>query len=199
MRKCFLHIGTHKTGTTSIQLMLSREHAALKDAGFVYPMTGRLAMPADMMPEVFASEAIPTPGGQHNIAWRLLRDHRYRGEFGTAAELYREIEASGENVILSSEDFVYALLSRFEEFKGFVEALQSIGLQVSVIVYLRDPVDCFRSGFMELVNQRTKVSFEEFFEIAFKNAAGGMFDYDRILTNLESLPGVTSLFGRMIG
>ena len=37
MRKCFIHIGTEKTGTTAIQQMLLENREALEDRGFSYP------------------------------------------------------------------------------------------------------------------------------------------------------------------
>ena len=38
---CHIHIGLHKTGSTSIQKMLAAEHGRLAAAGFYCALTGR--------------------------------------------------------------------------------------------------------------------------------------------------------------
>lgn len=41
MKTVYLHIGTHRTGSTSIQRFLANGEEALADRGVIYPKTGR--------------------------------------------------------------------------------------------------------------------------------------------------------------
>lgn len=74
-RKCFIHIGTHKTGTTSIQHLLIRNSSALRERGYCYPQAGRLEL---------------SPG-HHNLAWEISSDHRFRDNYGSIGDVIKEV------------------------------------------------------------------------------------------------------------
>ena len=40
MKTAYIHIGTHKTGSTSIQDFLFKNRTKLRDRGFLYPLSG---------------------------------------------------------------------------------------------------------------------------------------------------------------
>ena len=124
MRRCFLHIGTHKTGTTSIQHLLSRSSSALAEKGYFYPQSGRL-------------EELP---GHHNLAWEISGDPRFRKNAGTSDDLLREVKDKSAHIILSSEDFG-ASLDHEARFSAFLSSVELSGFSVTIIVYLRNQVD----------------------------------------------------------
>jgi len=137
-RTCYLHIGTHKTGSTAIQNALSEGAERLKQFGFLYPATGRTH-------EYTA---------HHNIAWDVGGANMFRREVGSAADLLKEIAACEHDVILSSEDFSNIVGSR--QFKNFVVALQDNNFHVRIVVYLRNQIDYIRSLYLQgLHHQRT--------------------------------------------
>ena len=69
--RLFVHVGTHKTGTTSIQVFLRGHAAALRRQGLYVPTTG----------------TIDPQSGHHNLAWELYADERFDRAFGGAEEL----------------------------------------------------------------------------------------------------------------
>lgn len=149
MRKCYIHIGTHKTGTSALQEMLARHDVALQDKGFLYPRAGR-----------------PAPyAGHHNIAWEVTGDHRFQPQHGTIGELVREIDAEPHDVILSSEDFEGAV-DRSNKFSEFVRLLQSRGFSVILVVYLKNPVEYLPSIYVELITHGLSETFQEFLLVA---------------------------------
>jgi hypothetical protein len=88
----YVHIGTHKTGTTSIQAFLGRNSLRLAQSGIFVPKTGTLH----------------EGSGNHNIAWGLLGDPRFRIPFGTLDDLLVELAGSSAPTgVISSEDFEY--------------------------------------------------------------------------------------------
>lgn len=124
MRKCFIHVGTHKTGTTSIQHLLSRNSNALQKRGYYYPRAGRLEL---------------SPG-HHNLAWEISGDPRFQDDYGSLDDLIREVNDKSDHIILSSEEFGWSLYDK-SRFSDFILLLQASGFLVTVILYLRNQMD----------------------------------------------------------
>ena len=140
-KRIFLHIGTHKTATTTIQAGCFENRETLLEDGWLYPGTG-----------MFVS-------GHHNIAWEFLTDHhplswnqieawaKFRPKLGGMNELLAEINASPvNNVILSSENF--------DQFPTECVSLLKDSLtdyQVEIIVYLREQGAFLQSAWAQFV------------------------------------------------
>src|ERR1700733_14558996 len=90
-RIAFVHIGTHKTGTTSLQAMLGKNETLFRNAGVFIPKAGRIEL---------------SSAAHHNVAWELGRDERYDRTLGTFETLLHEAAAvDAPNICLTSEDF----------------------------------------------------------------------------------------------
>lgn len=118
-KNVFIHIGINKTGSTALQNCFSKNSAALKDFGVLYPVTGRV----HGAHYCFSSSL----GFRNPNSPREWMDSR--------ADLFKsmvaEINSSGcDNIILSSEDFIL---------RGDVDGLKHFfsGFNVKIIVYLR--------------------------------------------------------------
>lgn len=142
MRRCFLHIGTHKTGSTSIQVSLKQSREALARRGYLYPAAG----------------TPPGSHGQHNIGWQLRGDRRFSPEPGTIDDLLEEIDRTGLDVVLSSED----LECTTENLSSLVGKLEERGFAVSIVVYLREQADYAKSLYIELTRHGLDRTFGEF-------------------------------------
>lgn len=184
MKKCILHVGMHKTGTSSIQRFLYENRRALDESGYYVPAAGMIS---------------PEYPAHHNLAWELSGDGRFNAAFGTCGELYDELEKSAGNkvVIVSSEDFV--TLSRdVVKLKDFSGHLYSMGYTVEIILYVRARIDCAVSLFKELKRNKThflpgeELRAAEYADSLVDKAAysiGGWyfdFDYKRLVENLKS-------------
>ena len=140
VKRIFLHIGTHKTATTTIQKGCGENSSALLSAGWFYPTTGMYML------------------GQHNIAWEMASGHeqpwnqinywvQFRPECGGIDALKEEIDASSaENIILSSEDFDGL---RTERIQLLADKLSTYN--VEVIVYLREQASLLQSAWAQFV------------------------------------------------
>lgn len=165
MRKCFLHIGTHKTGTSAIQRTLNLHSADLAKRGFLYPRAG----------------TIPGLFGHHNIAWEIAGHPYFQSQAGTVDELIAEIRHSTHDVVLSSEDFILAL-PREAAFHSFIERLKQCALQITILVYFRNAPDYFRSAYFEILKAECPFGFAQFISAMIENktlrwgthAAGGI-------------------------
>ena len=143
MRRCFVHIGTHKTGTTAIQYLLDRNSSSLLQQGYCYPRAGR-------------PEGLP---GQHNLAWEISGDNRFQERCGTIEDLIREVKERSDDVILSSEDFECSLYNT-SSFSDFVSALQSSGFEVTLILYVRNQVDYLPRIYLTLLHFGLSLNFD---------------------------------------
>jgi hypothetical protein len=180
MRKCFLHIGTHKTATTSIQRLLDSHPQELERDGFLYPAVGR---PDD------------APAGHHNLAWEITGDRRFRPDFGTEADLVRELASSGRNIVLSSEDFESSVYFR-GRFESFLGAIQKLGIEISLVVFLRNQISYAESLYSTLLLLGFTQPFSAFCDDIL--AAGEVrwrewifsFRYDKFVDDLEAFGNV---------
>ena len=148
MRTTYIHIGTHKTGTTSIQWALNHNRAALDEHGFLYPRTG---IPADHV-------------GHHNIAWELYGSTEFRSVYGSIDDLLMEIRGSDRNVLLSSELFGVAAHNP-ERFASLVARLKEYTPRIVIIVYFRNQAGYARSLYFELLKHGYRETFDTFLSI----------------------------------
>jgi hypothetical protein len=180
MRKCFLHIGTHKTATTSVQHLLDGHPRELEIDGFLYPAVGR---PDD------------APTGHHNLAWEISGDRRFRSDFGTAGDLVRQLATTSRNIVLSSEDFESSVYFR-GRFESFLGAIQKLGIEISLVIFLRNQIDYAESLYSTLLLFGFTQPFSAFCDDIL--AAGEVrwrewifpFRYDKYLAGLESIANI---------
>lgn len=165
-KKVFLHIGTHKTGTTSIQNFLVHNAEALRQERVLIPSSGRYL------------------DGHHYIAWELRNDDRLEGRTGYVQQLIDELQANSlETAVVSSEDFEY--LSQYPEIlKGFTEGLRNTGFEPVFVVFFRDQKAYLASLAAALANHGVKHAADWYSAQLEENGAilvkkDWFFDFDR--------------------
>jgi hypothetical protein len=141
----YVHIGTHKTGTTSVQSFLRLYTERLRECGICVPKSGTYP-----------------DAGHHNIAWEIRNDPRYEPSVGGVEALVNELSNSTvPQAVISSEDFEY--MSQYPTaLKQFDECIESHGYNTRYIVYFRDPHDYVRSLYCELRTSGLPEGYEEF-------------------------------------
>jgi len=176
MQKITIHIGTHKTGTTSVQRFMWDNRAELRDKGVLLPASGQLPK-----------------SGHHYIAWELRNDFRLRKKSGFIAELLNElVENDLDRAFISSEDFEY--LSNYpERLESFDTALQNLGYETEYLAFFRNRDDYAKSLFAELQKHKMTWSEAQFYEYLEKHNAIRFrgdwyfdFDKDRFIKRWES-------------
>lgn len=148
-RDLILHIGTTKTGSTSIQRVLAGARPALRAQGVYYPTT-----PGD---------------SQHDLlAYALMENHAQRDRLETSLwngmapaarveRFFREFEAEmralPEDVrqVVISTEFIYILLRRPSEVQRLHDLLAPHFARMRVVVYLRRQDAHFTSLYTQLL------------------------------------------------
>ena len=146
-----LHVGTVKTGSTSLQAYFAEHQKALAEAGWCYlPAVGR----PDRRDLAAACIAIDDQRDELLRALRLVEpQQRLAFRQQVKAELEEQLKAVPDElgVILSSEHF-HLSLQRPEEIETLKQLLLELGLEVQqVVIYLREPLALIESLFSTMV------------------------------------------------
>ncbi|WP_376694396.1 hypothetical protein [Wenzhouxiangella sp. EGI_FJ10409] len=171
--RLFIHIGTHKTGTTAIQNALLANRRRLKRAGIVY---------------------MPVPPG-HSSLKNAEEPHeaavdRFRRFLGDALSRNGVQENDGSTVVLSWEGLSGSLnlgYTNAEAVAGNLHsALESFELETSIIVYLRRQDRFVESVYSQKVHEGSALTFKEFLSAL----PEGAFDW------LDLIAAYADYFGR---
>lgn len=178
----YLHIGTHKTGTTAIQGLLTTRSETFARGGVFVPRSGRV---------VEAS-------GHHKIAWEISGDTRYRPEFGTLAELCDELQDSPHGTaIVSSEDFEYLYCDQ-AALRGLKAAFEGCGYRVEVLMFLREQAKMIGSLYQELLKHGLDMGRNAFARAMINGGGFTMHDRWRFCLSYErQVAGFATVFGEM--
>ncbi|WP_457654581.1 hypothetical protein [Rhodocaloribacter sp.] len=172
MKTVFLHIGTHKTGSTSLQFFLDRADAALREQGVLYLRAGRSKR------LWFA---------HHALAWAVLKTKE-----APAEDVWRAVKAeiaawTGDEIVLSCEDFSLCDDAQAAE---VVDRLE--GLRVEVVVYVRKPIDYALSAYKQHLTSNGHLSLEEHLRDFAERC-----DYLSLVRRWEACPGVNAVHVRL--
>ncbi len=149
-RKIILHVGLHKTGSTSIQASCKKYSEQLFKAGISYAKFDDSRWENHSVPLSLIFQDLPRDRNHtvHNV-------YKCDEDAAAAALSMRKyfsqelISENTETLLLSGEDFSDFSLDELEKFKTFV--LQLRDFEISVIIYVRHPVSFALSGAQELV------------------------------------------------
>ncbi len=148
-RDLILHIGTTKTGSTSIQAVLARNRAALAAQGVLYPKS-----PGDAQHDLLAYALMENHVQRDRLEsslWKGLapevRIAQFRQEF---ADEIRAAPAAIKRVIISTE-FIYILLRQPSEVQRLHDLLAPLFDRIKVVVYLRRQDAHFTSLYTQLL------------------------------------------------
>jgi hypothetical protein len=142
-RICYIHVGPHKTGTTSIQWFLQENGAELLKHGYFVP------------------ESETKRGSHHALAERMagldVGEHR---EPLVARSIAAIAETPARAVIISSEALEGLLRSR-QHTEAFFNRVQELNLQPKLILFPRNQPQWINSSYASMVEDfRRSDSFE---------------------------------------
>lgn len=145
-----LHIGRHKSGTSSLQEFLRNKEALLGDRGVLYPKSGRFRSVAHHDLAKACNPRIGSRDSALEIA-RNIRD---------------ELRPHHDKIILSSEAF-----QNVREVSTLKEVLEEIAPRstVQVVCYVREHVDYAVSSLKQMIQNQTRFASLSDHTSAFKD------------------------------
>lgn len=164
---CFLHIGTGKTGTTTIQDFLAANRRSLSKQGILYPKSPgkrrhvRVSFFARNDKRVKAMNEWKRRGGGE--------PDTFREEFRAA--FLKEIDNSNAQTTILSDEALSAL--RDEEIARLKELLDACFNQVHVIIYLRRQDDYIASRYQQDIKKGRTYTLDEYL----RRLPRGTYDY----------------------
>ena len=121
-----VHIGLHKTGTTTIQAGLRLNEKLLNKHGILYPKK--------------------LGNAHHNICWEIRQEKRFTTDRITIAELNQMIASyRDENILISTEDLCFLTP---EQIDAFLAAFPNV--EVYIILYLRNQNSLAQSMYSQM-------------------------------------------------
>lgn len=144
MKKLWLHIGTHKTGTTTLQRFFQLNRQGLGELGIEYPTAGSYYYADEASQSLLA----------HSLRGERPAYIRRQVSFSReqcVADIRRDIANSPHpQVLVSSEHFSQAATA--EDVRAIRQVFDGLVSSIGIIVYLRRQDSRMESGY----NQRTK-------------------------------------------
>ena len=136
MRTLFIHIGSGKTGTTSIQKFLAANRERLLDQNFCYPgyddnhhqLVTIFEKDDRILPRILASQ---------NAQKIRLNSQIHRDI------IIKEIERSNKNFIISSEYFQH--ITNNKNVKKIFHFFRKFFQKIEIIYYVREPIGLYQS------------------------------------------------------
>lgn len=175
MKTAFIHIGTHKTGTTFLQQWLHRHLKQMQDAGIYVPETGRMRKEA-----------------QHKHLSAPIREWLPESDVPDIWQrLGAEIRDRPEDILLSAEHFTRSMLAT-NRANRLMAYLESLGYRVVLILFLRDQVSYMNSRYCQEAKRFITVGPFEAYLNRWQNNV--IFNYDRMTARLERLNAELRVF-----
>jgi hypothetical protein len=141
--RAVVHIGTEKTGTTTLQEFLHRNRERLRKQGVLFTQSAGKRNNQQIAVAAYSPDRRDDATirlGIDNV--KVLRAHQTRVIDDLAGEIASH---DGDRVLVSSEH-LQSRLRNPEEIRGLEDILSSLGLrEIEIIVYLRDPREVCRS------------------------------------------------------
>jgi len=141
----YIHMGLHKTGTTSLQEILSNNTQLLKNQGFYYPISNLFVR----------NHSIPI----YSAFCTYPEKYHMNSTFSKKQLLYRNVKILNEfneilnkynNIILSGEDISSLTKDELIHFKCYI---QKYGFNIIPIIVIRSPYSWYNSRINYLIRQ----------------------------------------------
>ncbi|KUO53790.1 MAG: hypothetical protein APF80_07730 [Alphaproteobacteria bacterium BRH_c36] len=145
MATAYLHIGSHKTGTSALQCFIGKHRDWLGEHGLYVPKSGQVKN-----------------GAHHQLA-RALSGLPAPAIFSTIADQFsQELRTcGGQDLLISSESFSMLLRSP-DVLDTIVENFSVLGYSITIIYYLRNMPQYYNSAYAQKAKAiRQRLSFQD--------------------------------------
>lgn len=172
MSKLILHVGTHKTGTTTIQDTFALNRNVLAANGLVFPRIGKA-------------------NGQHGLVtdWIRLPDYYQLDTNSQEAwtQLVRDHARSDRTVLISTEELSRGSPDSRVDLRRLRDLVSGFD-DIKVVCCLRNQISFLQSIYLQVVKSGVHIPWGNFFESAAgsRMATGLFLDYNDLLAHLEA-------------
>lgn len=172
-RKCFIHIGPHKTGTTSIQRFLAKNTDLLSKRGVYFPLLKNNGIASN-----------------HNILMAsrgLASDGTVRRNGKGWSGIERVLKQGEKNILLSHETFALKITNS-ATLNSIIQLFDENNYSIHIIAYVRSQPDWLNSWYVQ--QQKRLYAKNTFMEFVDKWFETGRADPVRYLNGLMDHPKI---------
>jgi hypothetical protein len=144
-RVCYLHVGPHKTGTSSIQWFLQEYRGKLLEYGYFVPESGTLH------------------GAHHAIVRKLCGQELPEHQESAAVKFCHALGETPCKAVVISSEALAGLLRKGECAKAFFSRIRELNFEPKLILFPRNQAQLINSHYAQVVKGfRRSESFEAF-------------------------------------
>jgi len=189
-----VHIGTTKTGTSSIQAFLHHNRNALRKSGIFVPTglghmihfhTAIAALPFGKSPDL--AKLIPLSDAQQHAEFRTQTKNRFHAQVGQVADC--------REVIITAEQ-LHSRLTQTNDVRTFRDLFCGGFNNVRIIVYIRPQLDQIISLYSTMLRGGYAHSLKSFIDARLKPSFRSYFDLKDVITRWTNVFGVEGVIVR---
>ena len=144
-RVCYIHIGPHKTGTSSIQWFLKENRAELLKHGYFVPESGA------------------NRGAHHAIARKLCGQELRAHQQSAGANFARALDETPSEAVIVSSEALEGLLRNRDYAKAFFTRIRELNLEPKLVLFPRNQSQQINSLYSSVVRRfRRSEPFDAF-------------------------------------
>ena len=144
-RVCYIHIGPHKTGTSSIQWFLKENRLELLKHGYLVPESG------------------PNYGAHHALARKLCGQELRADQQSAAANFARALDETSSDAVIISSEALGGLLRNPDYARAFFTQIRELNLEPKLVLFPRNQPQRINSNYSQVVKTfRQSEPFEVF-------------------------------------
>ena len=165
-----MHIGIHKTATTSIQRTLyhNRQNKYFKQNGYFYPSHWGGANHIMVHSLLSDKPELYPPHKQSKANIEQIREFNNNLKLKLIAELSKD---SSDTIIFSSEEFVNVIINQrlILKLDNLLKELFGSEIKIQVIAFVRNPIDRFCSWYQQVMRTNFWLSYNDFESVIAQN------------------------------
>jgi hypothetical protein len=156
-RVCYIHVGPHKTGTTSIQWFLQENREELLNHGYFVP------------------ESETKHGAHHAIVRKLCGQELSEHEQSAAAKFIRAIANARSEAIVISSEALEGLLRNRGYAKAFFSRIQESNLEPKLVLFPRNQSQWTNPSYSSVVKTFRRSEPFQAFALGVTQSVGAKF------------------------
>lgn len=153
--RCILHMGTPKTGSTSLQHFLRQNEKALLRQGVLYPRVNEDAYNHNFLVLPFKKKGVFEPRKYSQVQRSTEQELRIFYQALTAIK--KQIKKNQPQTLILSSEILFNAVQKTGKYESLVEFLSDVTDEIKPVFYIRKPSDLYKSTVIQVVKASSNI------------------------------------------